>query len=394
MSAGQFERAFDPLVQGAMAARERGDYRQSLQILIRASECLEEMGAAPEDSRWGEVWILRARVALSERLVNESHRWASKAVEAAEQYGWRDIRARSLAHLGIAKQWMGEAGATDMLLEAFELIRAGADPGPPGGALSALAQALARVGDYEKVRWLLECERDSIDAETDAVLFSFNNYLRARLMCFQRRWDEALRNCQQALADLRGIHHVRGEELCLELLPEVHRHLGDEELAEQGYRDCFRFQERIGSPSAIARVNLGILLTKQSRYGEAESHLLHSAEAFKARGRQSFEMVARAGVMACAAARGWWDRMPEHITPLEDFLCQTDTADADLGDVLELAGDHLDAGEQHALAATVYQLAVEQFERLGDEDRVTALRRKLASVASSSGGFPSVVSPS
>ncbi|WP_168210708.1 serine/threonine-protein kinase [Persicimonas caeni] len=379
MGAGEYERAVEPLWQGARAHRHLGEYSAANQLAARLMDCFEAMGLPDDDVRWGKLDVFRARLSLNERRVTQACAWAVRARDAAKRHGWTGIKAQALAYLGLASQWMGESDASALLLDGYALIRDGADCGGAGGAMTALAQGLSRVNEAQKVNWLLDRELEMIGPDDPQWIRSSNFYMRARLAFFQKDFQDGLAHCQRALT--LAARHPRSEAQILELLSELYRRLGELERAEAMYEECLRFQEATGSPAGITHLNLALLKFERGGYEESEAHFLISAEMFEARGRAFFEIIARAGVLACAAARGWWGVVGEYIEPLATFLDRTDAADEDLANLLERTADALRNGSQCEHAVEVYALAAEQWRRLGDCERAEASSAKRQQVS-------------
>ncbi|MFW5968593.1 MAG: ATP-binding protein, partial [Persicimonas sp.] len=377
-SAHQFERALEPLLLSADGRRKEGDYRRAQQLLSAYIACLEGMDAPEDDPRWCEGWLHRAHTHLSVREPREAERWAQKAEELSVANGWAELQAKALACLGLAKQWTGQQDAADYLqpaYEAIEKIEIGSDN---HWMFDLTAHGLTRLGEFESARRLVERELQfGLDFD-DQHLVARSYYLHCRLAFFAGDWDEALGWVDKSLAVCEEIDHKVGKGNCFEITAEIYRLRGDLERAESLYRRCIKLHETIGYSTAIAETNLANILLKQGRASEAEELFLRSHHAFDRSGRRMFASVARAGLLACAAAQKNWSNIQEHLEPIHAFVTETNACESDLAELLEYAADCMREGAQFRDSVGVYTLAVQQWQRLGINDRVDECMQKIS----------------
>jgi serine/threonine protein kinase/tetratricopeptide (TPR) repeat protein len=378
MSAHQYLQALEPLLCGARGRRSLGEYRAAQHLLASYVRCLELMEAPGEDYRWGEAWVMRARTYLNSGQPKDARRWAEKALEASNDHGWDDIRPQAMCWLALAKQWLGEKDAAEFLRRAYALLKEAPIERAMRGAYGSVAHGLTRLGDFEEAERLLERDFAAGERKDDEHAVANNYYLRCRLAAFRQQWQSALEHGETALRMMQALGHLPGVGLCMELMAEVQRLLGNTERAEDVYRECIALQETIGYPTTIAQMNLASILLKRGRIREAEQLFMLSTTAFDASGRRLFHTVALAGLLACASAQKCWDAASDHLEPIHAFLTENEACERDLAELLEFAADHLRDGGQFRDAVAVYTLAVQQWQRLGDDERIDAVMKKIS----------------
>jgi eukaryotic-like serine/threonine-protein kinase len=378
MSAYQFERAHAALFDSAKWRRARGEYRKAQQLVSACIRCLEQMDAPDDDVRWGDVWVLRSRTFLNSGRSRDAHRWARRAVDAAERHSWDDVQLQAMTWLALAKQWMGKEDAVDHLRRAHELLV----DGPPQqrllGIYSSLAHGLQRLERFEDAEQLLESDMEAARQDQNTRALANTHYLRCRAAFFQQNWDMAIERGQDALALFEELGHLPGAVGCNEVLAEIHRVTGEIDVAEELYRRCIDLQQRIGAPTAISETNLANILVHRGRADEAERLFMRAADAFEASGRRMFYTVALAGKLACASAQRWWSTIRERLEPVADFVENSNAAERDLAELLEFAGDRLHEAGQFRDAVEVYKLAEQQWRLLDQPSRAEAVEAKLS----------------
>src|SRR6185436_1595243 len=92
----------------ARERRERSDYRGAQALLDERDEILDTLGAAADDERHSEGWVLRSRIHLDQGRLGDVFRWAERAEAAAAGQGWTPTRAEAVRLLGDAARRRGE----------------------------------------------------------------------------------------------------------------------------------------------------------------------------------------------------------------------------------------------------------------------------------------------
>lgn len=364
LQAGEREAALGPLLHGARERREQSDYRGAQALLDQRDEILGTLGAAADDARRGEGWVLRARIHLDQGKLGDVFRWAERAEAAAAGMAWTTTRAEAVRLLGDAARRHGD------LDRAAELYERCADL---GGATNGAAASLWGLGDLARQRG-------------DLVL--------ARAL-FTRS-----RDLYDHLGDPHGIaDHLIG-------LADVARHTGDLAAAEDLYRTAEARFEELGNRYGVSRGVNGRgetarlsqdLARADQLYRRAQSILaaLRSADEVFPRFNQAQVALAQgdapraAGILEECLARleemGWGGLLAcVHLARLpglaesrtwstwDDAFSRGATAvrsaglvDPDVALIAELAARAAAAAGQEARARAASELAREQWRRLG-----------------------------
>jgi len=211
VQAGELEAALGPLLRGARERRERSDYRGAQALLHQRDEILDTLGAAEDDARRGEGWVLRARIHLHQGTLGEVFRWAERAEAAAAGLGWTATRAEAVRLLGDAARRRGDL---DRAAELYERCAA------LGGATNGAAASLWGLGDLARQRGGLERAR-ALFARSEALFLE--------------------------LGDPHGVaDHLIG-------LGDVARHTGDFATARRSYEEAGARFEELGNRYGVSR---------------------------------------------------------------------------------------------------------------------------------------------
>ena len=367
VQAGDLAVALMPLLSGARERRERSDYREAQALLDQRDEILDTLGAAADDERRGEGWVLRSRIHLDQGKLGDVFRWAERAEATAAGRGWSPTRAEAVRLLGDAARRHGD------LDRAAELYERCVDLGGSGIITNGAAASLWGLGDLARQRGDLARARD---------LFA-----RSR-----RLYDE--------LGDLHGVaDHLIG-------LGDLARHTGDLAAARNLYLEAeVRFEE-LGNQYGVSRGLNGLgevsrlggdLIWADRFYQRAESILagLRSADEVFPRFNRAQVALAQgdfpraAGILEECLARleemGWGGPLAcVHLARLsclaenrswstwDDAFSRGATAvqsarlvDPDVALLAELAAQTAEAAGQEARAEAIREVAVEQWRRLG-----------------------------
>ena len=364
VQAGELEAALAPLLRGARERRERSDYRGAQALLDQRDEILDTLGAAVDDERRGEGWVLRSRIHLHQGRLADVFRWAERAEAAASGLGWTATRAEAVRLLGDAERRNGDLDRAAELYERCARL---------GGATNGAAASLWGLGDLARQRGDLARARDL--------------FVRSR-----RLYDE--------LGDQHGVaDHLIG-------LADVARHTGDLTAARNLYLEAeVRFEE-LGNQYGVSRGLNGLgeisrlqrdLVWADRFYQRAESILvsLHSADEVFPRFNRAQVALAQgdfpraAGILEECLARleemGWggplacvhlarlpcladsrsWSIWDDAFTLGATAVRGAGLVDPDVALITELAAQTAEAAGQEARAQAARELAMEQRRRLG-----------------------------
>ncbi len=368
LQAGEREAALGPLLRGARERREQSDYRGAQALLDQRDEILDALGAAMDDERRGEGWVLRSRIHLHQGRLSDVFRWAERAETAAAGRGWTATRAEAVRLLGDAARRHGDLDRAAELYERCARL---------GGATNGAAASLWGLGDLARQR---------------------GDLVRARhLFARSRRlYDE--------LGDPHGVaDHLIG-------LADVARHTGDLAAARGLYLEAeVRFEE-LGNQYGVSRGLNGLgeisrlsrdLVWAERFYQRAESILagLQSADEVFPRFNRAQVALAQgdfpraAGILEECLARleemGWggllacvhlarlpclvesrsWAAWDDAFTLGATAVRSAGLVDPDVALITELAAQTAEAAGQEARARAAREVALEQRRRLRPEKR-------------------------
>lgn len=367
VQAGDLAVALVPLLRGASERRERSDYREAQALLDQRDEILDRLGAAADDERRGEGWVLRSRIHLDQGRLGDVFRWAERAEATAAGRSWSPTRAEAVRLLGDAARRHGD------LDRAAELYERCVDLGESGSITNGAAASLWGLGDLARQRGDLVRARD---------LFA-----RSR-----RLYEE--------LGDPHGVaDHLIG-------MADVARHAGDLAAAQDLYGEAEARFEALGNRYGASRgINGRGEVARLSHDLAGADRLYRRAESILARLRSADEIVPRINRALVALAR--WD-FPQAAGILEECLARLEEmgwggplacvhlarlpclaesrawaawddafsrgaaavrsaglVDPDVALVAELAAQTAAAAGQEARARAVRELALDQWRRLG-----------------------------
>ena len=140
LALGDAAGAVGPLAVGAWARVVASEYLQAEQALAERDAALRACGAPPDDPRWGEGWLMMARVARRRGELDRARALAERLNAAAVAHGWTALRAQ--AH----RELLRHAEREGRLRDAFAHAQAAVDAARQDGAPVPLAWARADLG--------------------------------------------------------------------------------------------------------------------------------------------------------------------------------------------------------------------------------------------------------
>jgi len=94
LAAGEWEDALEPLLEAAVARRDRSDYHVAVQLLDARDEAMDNMGLPEVDRRRVSSWVNRARLARVEQNLDTAEQWVARGRRVAELGNWLDLLRR------------------------------------------------------------------------------------------------------------------------------------------------------------------------------------------------------------------------------------------------------------------------------------------------------------
>lgn len=316
--AGQPASAVDFLLRGAGERRETSDYAVAQSLLAQRDEALQTLGAGRRDPRWGDGWVLRARIHLHQGQLDEVFRWAGKAVTGGSEDEWTRIRSEALRLLGDAARRRGN------LRQAVELYERCLEIGSPHGvaaSLWGLADVLRQRGDVERARELFDRSERLYEEIGDDHGMADHLIGMADLARQRRDADEAERWYRKARDRFEELGNQYGVARTLNGLGEAARLRQDLARAGGLYLQSLGILERLSSADGIfPRVNLALVDLGGGRFGEAREALEEIRGQLEDLGWGGLLACVHAGLLACTAHQRAWGAWEESFGALKELL--------------------------------------------------------------------------
>jgi serine/threonine protein kinase/tetratricopeptide (TPR) repeat protein len=380
VEAGDLEDALEPLHFGAIERLETSRYPEAQAALERLEEVLTRLGAGEEDMRWGEDWVLLARVATLQGRLQDAQALVEKAEARARRWGWRTVLPEALEVMGnIAHDRGDQAAAIDAYTKARELYVWNEDTIGVINCLFGLGEAMYRVGRHdESEAYYLEGlalaeERQHIRGMANHLLgLGFIALWRGDLAGALARFRSQL----QLLENLGSRFRIAR---CVSALGEVARLSGNLEQAEAHYRRALTINEAIGSSRAwLDRLNLALVLLARSRFGEAREMIEAVMDDLGEAAEPVQRCIVHVELLPCLAEVQDWEAWDRHFLEATAMLRETRLKDGDVAWLLALAGERALAAGDPVRSRHSYELAILQWRALGRPDKAEEVEDAIA----------------
>jgi eukaryotic-like serine/threonine-protein kinase len=379
LEAGQPHDALEPLLQGAREKRESSEYESAHALLALRERALEAAGAGAGDPRWGEGWVLRARVALHEGRLGEVARWAETAEREGARQDWPVVQSEALRLLGDAARRRGHLRRASDLYTRGVSLRPGANPHGSAASLWGLADVARQQGDTRRAVELLGSSRALYDSIGDAHGLA-DYWIGAGDVAWQeRRYDEAEAHYQAALAAFDALGNRYGVARAWNGLGEVARARALWDAAEERYRRALEILKLIRSAEAVfPRLNLGLVFLGQGRPVDALRWLLAARGEARRLEWRALLVPAELALLSGWASHDDWSAWEESLDAAAGILRAQPFLEPDVTWAARQAGDAAVARGQRGRALGAYEIAIRQAEGLGLGDEATALAETIA----------------
>ena len=353
--AGQPDTAVDFLLRGARERRETSDYGAAQVLLAMRDEALESLAAARRDPRWGEGWVLRARIHLHQGQLDQVFRWAGRAVTGGADEAWGETRSESLRLLGDAARRRGDLAQAVDLYE--RCVSTTSNSHGMAASLWGLGDVLRQRGDLQRARDLFDRSQQLYEEIGDEHGLGDHLIGLADIARQTRDTDTAERLYQEARERFEALGNRYGVARTLNGLGEAARLRGDLARAGGLYLQSLGILERLSSADGIfPRVNLALVDLGGGRFAEARDTLeeiLHQLEPLGWGGLLACVHTAR---LACAVQHRDWNAWEESYARAVELLGASGLQDPDLAWALELAARLAEDAMRPALADAVRRL--------------------------------------
>lgn len=371
VEAGDLEEALEPLLLGALERLETSQFAEAAAAVERREEVLEALGAPEEDERWGEDWVLLARVATLQGRFDEAQRWAEKAERQARRWGWRTVLPEALEVMGyVARERGDQSTAIDTYTKARDLYLWNDDEAGVANCLFGLGEAIYKLGDHDVaeqhyLEGLSLCEKNE-----DAAGMA-NHLLGLGFVALWRGdMEGALSFFRRQLQLLENLGNRFRIARCVNALGEVARQAGNLEQAESHYRRALTIDEAIGSHRAwLDRLNVALVLLARDDFFQAREMIEEVRAQLGDAADPAQRCLVHVELLPCLAENEEWQAWDEHFLEATALLRETRLKDGDVAWLLVLAGERAMVANDPVRARHCYELAIQQWRALGRPDK-------------------------
>ena len=382
LAAGSYHDAYQHLQISATKTLASGDdAREARALLQLADEALRRVSPPIDDPRWGDLWLLRARVHASLSHLDEAVRDASRTRSSARRYGWTTLLPQAISQLADVEKGRGNLTEAEHHYEAaLPLFEAQGDRRRIAACLISLCHTLILGGNGAGAQVPLDRAHALYQAIGDfsgmARCLRFSGDI-ARLDC---DWHGARR----LFLASNDMHQRAGDRphasSALHGVAEMDRLLGHLEEAEAGYRKVIRQNEARGAYSAIPKLNLALCLIEREKFSEARIALSELLDVWKTQRKRGFIALCLVVMLPADAGLSDWLAFDQHLEEALPLIAQSGMVDIDVGMCAEAAGRLAAEANQPERARLALGLALQSWEHLGNQDRVDGVLRALSAL--------------
>ncbi len=363
---GRAEEALVPLQAAAQRHVASGNLRHAEALVAELARLLEGMELEPRDSRWGNVWLLRARLASS-RAQDEEFEQLAGRIEGESPGQRRDevVDQLRLERARRARQ-RGEYQVARQLLEELEVVATREhDEGLLAACLAELGRLELTRGRRREAEPLLQQALIRLQHQEDEIQAGHVLIVLAELAA--RRLDT---ETSEELLGLASRFFARAAAEAGAAAAEVVRAVsarcaGDYAVAAEHYREAVARHDALGSPRARElEVALGQVLALGGQLDESRRLLESAVRRFEFAARTDRAAVAMLSLLPAHAKAGRWGDWDRCLRAGQAGLGAEPPWDDDLRDFLLCASVQARAAGQ----ADAADRAIEVAELLGGGD--------------------------
>jgi serine/threonine protein kinase/tetratricopeptide (TPR) repeat protein len=382
LAAREHVRALGPLLEGARARFATSEFAEALALIKLREEALEHLQAPEDDVRWGECWILRARINTVQGHFDAAQRWAERAERQAQRWNWQDILPLALERLAhVAHERGDQKVSIDRFEAAKALFERNEDHHGIAACILGVGEAVYRFGDLERAERYYEQALSRFEALDDAG--SIAECLEG--LGFVALWRGDVEEAASLFARDLALLESAGNRLKLAravgAMGEAARQAGHLDEAEQHYRRALAIDEAIGSSSTwLDRLNLGLVLLARGEFEQAHQIIEAVRATLGERGEPSQMWAVHCQLLPTLAEKRDWDAWDQHYREGTRLLKALRLKDGDAAWLLALAGDRARLADAPVRARHVYEQALAQWQALGRPDKVAEVEEAIASL--------------
>lgn len=380
-AAGDYAGAATQLRKAALLALEKEDSRSARAFLSLNEDALRRAAPPIADASWGELWLLRARIHSQLSELDETVREATRAHLSARRHGWEALIPQALTQLANVEKARGNLiEAERHYTGALPLYDELGDRKRVANCLISISHTRILGGDAVGATEPLERAKSIYSALGD-----FNGMARclrffgdiARLA---NRWERA----RELFVESNALHRRAGDRSnassALHGVAEMDRLLGNLDAAERGYRGVLVLDEARGNYAAIPRLNLALCQLSRGNFSDARTSLEPLIEVWTRQKKRGFIAIGQLALATAFAGIGDWGGFDRELAEAVVLIAQTGMVDIDVGQCAERAAELALKVERPERARIALQLALRNWEQLGDGDRVASVTAKLAAL--------------
>lgn len=375
VEAGALEEALTPLLVGARELGVGGDFRAAEALLAERERAMERLLLPPEDSRWGQGWVLRSRFTLAQGRIEEAESWAARAENRARRHGWLGVRVAALREQAKHARERGAlTAALRMLEEAERRAQALDDNLLVANCRTDVGVILHDRGELERSALYLGQARASFEAMGDTLGAGACLRGLGRVAKQAGRLDEAMDLFEAAVECYDKAGFRWGVIRCLSGIGEVHRLKGELSQAEALYRMALSRLRAGRSAEAIAlEVNLGLVSLARGDVRRARTSLESCLLTMGRQNRRAFVGGIHAFLLPCVAHDDDWAAWDAHMAQAEALLAETDFVDVDIARMAARGAEMARDKGQPARARQGFGLSALQWRGLGRTSEAEAV---------------------
>jgi eukaryotic-like serine/threonine-protein kinase len=382
LAAGDLDGALAPLVRGAEERFSASDYSAARELLSKRDSALEALGAGEDDARWGEGWIVAARVAIQQGRLQDAGRYADRAERQARRWGWRAILPDALFELATTAYETGDhARAIERFEQASELYRWNGDELGIARCELGTSDAIYRRGELARSYDQYKAALARFERLQDPLGMTNCLLGMGYVALWKNDLDSALSLFERQLRLVEGMGNRFRIARCVSALGEVARQGGKLSEAEQHYRRALQIDDAIGSNSAwVDRMNIALVLLVRGEFLEAKKPILEVLELLKESAVPAQLCVVYTEILPCLAHERDWAAWDYYFGEATRVLKETGLKDGDIAWALHLGGEQASAAGEKVRASEAFRLALAQWQSLARPDKVEESRAALARV--------------
>lgn len=353
--AGQPDMAVDFLLRGAGERRETSDYGAAQALLAMRDDALQSVATGRRDPRWGEGWVLRARIHLHQGQLDEVFRWAGRAVTGGSDAEWNRTRSEALRLLGDAARRRGDLAQAVELYE--RCVNTTDNPHGVAASLWGLGDVLRQRGELARARDLFDRSHRLYEEIGDEHGLGDHLIGLADIARQGRDAGEAERLYGEARELFEGLGNQYGVARTLNGLGEAARLRGDLARAGGLYLQSLGILERLSSADGIfPRVNLALVDLGGGRFAEARDALEEIRQQLEPLGWGGLLACVHTARLACAVHDRDWSAWDESYARAAELLKASGLQDPDVAWAVGVAARLAEEARRPVLADAVRRL--------------------------------------